>query len=171
MSADKYQPGLDGLAEWMFSTQDRVRPISFYDMQIYTSFTYMMWNDMQVCLRFIMDPPSHIPYGTRVMTFFITVSLHQISHTSQFPIPVYKDVYKFIHRLLHQSWQQSRCTYSTASPPHYLCCSLIDGKMSPSLPLITSTELMSPTLNILPPSLYISLSLLHPFVSLHLSVS
>lgn len=31
--------------------------------------------------------------------------------------------------------------------------------MSHSLPLITSTELMSPTLNILPPSLYISLSL------------
>lgn len=49
--------------------------------------------------------------------------------------------------------QFSRCTYSRASAPFCLCCSLIDGKMSHSLPLITSPELMSPTLNILPPSL------------------
>lgn len=42
---------------------------------------------------------------------------------------------------------------ATASAPFCLCCSLIDGKMSHSLPLITSPELMSPTLNILPPSL------------------
>lgn len=61
--------------------------------------------------------------------------------------------------------QFSQCTYSTASAPFCLCCSLIDGKMSHSLPLITSPELMSPTLNILPPSLYISLSVLHPSLS------
>lgn len=56
----------------------------------------------------------------------------------------------------------SQCTYSMASPLYYPCCSLVVGKMSRSLPLITSTKLMSHTKNI-PHSFSIHFhSLLHP---------
>lgn len=69
---------------------------------------------------------------------------------------------------LYLTAELSQSTFSTAPPLHYPCFSLVHGKMSHSLPLITSKKLMSPTHTehppcISPPSLFTccSLSLSH----------